>query len=111
MRLAAKLCLAWGIADVIGWLDSQPKEILDFWEAFDAIEPIGDRWMQTATLSSVLDALMSIVAATGGMKKEIRDWESFMPSRFERSAKPVRLSPAQSADEMQSILAKLTGVG
>jgi hypothetical protein len=54
---------------------------------------------------------MSIVAATGGMKKEIRDWESFMPSRFERSAKPVKITRQQSADEMRSILAKATGVG
>ena len=103
--------MAWGIADVEGWLDSQPKAVIDFWEAFDSLEPVGDHWMQTATLASVLDALMAIVAATGGMKKEIRDWESFMPNRFERSAKPVRLTRQQSAEEMHSILAKATGVG
>ena len=40
--LAARLCLIWGIADFVAWRDSlDGTRILDQWEAFDLLEPIG----------------------------------------------------------------------
>lgn len=42
LRLAGRLCLLWGIADVSAWRDSlDGTRVLNFWEAFDMLEPIG----------------------------------------------------------------------
>lgn len=77
--LAARLCFAWGIPDVYGWLNSQPKEVIDFWEAFDSIEPIGEAWMQSARIG---------MQVSMGQALEPRPtMDDFLPPRFHKDTR------------------------
>ena len=78
-------------------MDSIPKSVLDFWEAFDAVEPIGDRWIQTAQLSSQLE----LVLCKGLNGYTPRTIDDFMPTRYLREEKE---KPMQTADDMQNIM-------
>lgn len=78
--LAARLALQWGIVDVRGWLRTLPRGALDFWEAFDMLEPIGEQWKQTAQITW---------ASTLDLFKEPRQPDDFMPPRFEQVKKEV----------------------
>jgi hypothetical protein len=83
--LAARLCFAWGIPDVIGWLDEVPSRVIDFWIAFDAVEPIGEHWRQTAEVNSRLSQLAGLAALNYGAKLEQETSDECMPQRYVRA--------------------------
>lgn len=94
--LAGRLALQWGIVDVRAWLRALPRGALNFWEAFDAVEPIGEQWRQTAQLTW---------ANTLENFKEPREPDDFMPPRFRR--KKRRIIPEDSgqiASQFQSLV-------
>lgn len=82
--LAARLCFAWGIEDVEAWLDSVSPRVLDFWQAFDSIEPIGEQWRQTAETNALLSRIVEFQAAKLGMELQKTTIEDCMPQRFKR---------------------------
>lgn len=91
--LAARLALQWGIVDVRGWLRTLPRGALDFWEAFDMVEPIGEQWSQTAQLTW---------ASTLDVFKEPKEPDDFMPPRFIRPTKEVAAKlPTQDEAKQQ----------
>lgn len=90
--LAARLALHWGIVDVRGWLRTLPRGALDFWEAFDMLEPIGEQWKQTAQLTW---------ASTLDVFKNPREPDDFMPTRFERASKPAKVELPQPEEAKQ----------
>jgi hypothetical protein len=75
--LAGKLALHWGILDVEAWLSSLPAGALDFWMAFDQLQPIGDDWFQTALIAQ--QASFGTFAQAG---VDIPEIDSFMPARY-----------------------------
>jgi hypothetical protein len=82
--LACKLALRWGILDVQAWLSSLPAGALDFWMAFDQLQPIGDEWLQTALVAQ--QASFGAFAQAG---VDVPELESFMPARY----KPKKRKP------------------
>ena len=55
-----------------------PIGTLDFWEAFDAVEPIGGQWEQSAMIAHQI-AIKTFCDA--GQKPP--EWEQFMPPRYQ----------------------------
>lgn len=88
LRLAARLCFAWGIADVQAWLETVPKHVLDFWQAFDSVEPIGEAWKQAAQTQCLLERQIELEAMKVGAKFEPSTFERHMPARY--SPEPKR---------------------
>lgn len=87
--LAARLCFAWGIPDVIGWLSETPKHVVDFWIAFDSVEPIGEQWRQTSETNSRLSQVAGLLALTTGVKFDAEEPDDCMPQRFQRAKKRI----------------------
>lgn len=92
--LAGRLALQWGIVDVQAWLRSLPRGALNFWEAFDSVEPIGEQWRQAATIawSASLDKF-----------KEAPDQESFMPPRYQAAPKTILPSSSEMENQFRSL--------
>lgn len=64
--------------------------ILDFWEAFDRIEPFGESWEQAATICAVVQNGQVMQSASMGVSLEPKTYLDYMPPRFVRPkvAKP-----------------------
>jgi len=101
--LAGRLALEWGIVDVRGWLSSLPRGALDFWEAFDMVEPIGERWRQSAMVSH--QSSMGVYLQAG---KEPPDVDDFMPPRYKRRKPPKEV--AKPVDEQFKDMLKIVGL-
>lgn len=56
--------------------------MLDFWEAFDAVEPIGEAWMQTAQTQCLLERQIELEAMKIGVPFEPSTFERHMPARY-----------------------------
>lgn len=97
--LAGKLALRWGILDVQAWLASLPAGALDFWMAFDQLQPIGDEWFQTALI-----AQQSSFGAFAQAGVAIPEVENFMPARY----RPKKKKPALVKDDGFDQLLKIT---
>lgn len=108
--LAGRLCLAVGIVDVEQWLTTDDAgRILDWWEAYDRINPLPDSWVQTASLCERVERLGYMVQAFAGAKvshDDIRSWQSFMPPRFVADKQRPK---AQSPDEQRKIIEQWAG--
>jgi hypothetical protein len=91
----------------MGWLRTLPAGALNQWEAFDAVEPIGDEWKQTAQLSLMLRNLFEIQLATSGVKTEPITLDDFMPARYRRP--PVK-KKKKDPKAMFNSLASLFGL-
>ena len=89
------MCLKLGIDDVLGWLDRVDRSVLDFWIAFDAIEPIGDEWQQVAELKRLLAQLSAFQSAACGVVLAIPETDELMPDRYRPA--PVKRKPAPIA--------------
>lgn len=85
-----------------------PSGTLDFWEAFDAVEPIGEEWMQAATVAHQ----SSLYAYCKAGKKPL-DVEEYMPSRYRRTvkAKKVELPTAEESKMQFQALVGFFGFG
>lgn len=64
------------------WLTQIPPRVLDFWEAFDRIEPIGDQWQQTAMIAQQLSQGHSFQMAAVGKNYDPKPYKDFMPARW-----------------------------
>ena len=106
MRLAGRLCLQLGIDDPEKWLASTEKRVVDFWLAYDRIEPIGDRWLQTSILASSLSRIEATLFAANGAKGEVVDFREFMPARWIRDKPPKK---KKSGISMMAMRRKLEG--
>lgn len=71
-----------GILDVDQWLTETPARVLDYWEAFDRVEPIGDQWLQTAQICEMLSRGHTVAMAAVGQKLEPKTIEDLMPARW-----------------------------
>jgi hypothetical protein len=61
---------------------------MDFWMAFDSVEPIGESWRQTAETNSMLSNVIAYQAAGMGIKIDPGTIEDNMPSRYMRAKRP-----------------------
>jgi hypothetical protein len=102
--LAGRLALEWGIVDVQAWLASLPRGALDFWAAFDQVEPIGERWAQSAMIAH--QAAFGVYCQAG---KEPPDFEDYMPPRWKRPKKRVEITLPKSADDNASAFKSMLG--
>jgi hypothetical protein len=83
--LAYRLAFQWGIVDVKKWLSSLPRGALDGWEAFDAVEPIGEHWRQTAQLTTIVTRLIEQNKVYNGFEvAEPATIDGNMPARYRR---------------------------
>jgi hypothetical protein len=94
-----------GVIDVEEFLDKTPTSVMDFWEAFDSIEPIGEQWLQTAQLSFLLDRLFASMIKGG----KVHEVEEFMPPRYKPTEKAPGRKPVQSVGDIRSALQSLMG--
>lgn len=78
--------------DVERWLQSIPKGALDKWEAFDAVEPIGENWLQTAKIVTAIEKLIGIEYARAQVKRDEVKQNDIMPIRYRR---PKRKKPKE----------------
>lgn len=91
----------------MGWLDEVPKHVIDFWLAFDAIEPIGDAWEQTAEINAKLSQILGLVAfGVHGAVLDSQTAEDNMPTRYARTKK--RLAAVQTKPATKSEFEQLT---
>jgi len=84
---------------------------MDFWMAFDAVEPIGDQWRQFAELRSSVMQLLSVMYAANGVKFQAPvAWQEYMPERFmwDRPETPVTPEPEK---DKESQMAEMKRVG
>lgn len=100
--LAARLCFAWGIPDVEQFLEDTPADVIDFWLAFDRIEPIGESAWQSARIEAMLYSIRQAVLAFGGQRTDCITPEDCMPPRFMPYKRQIS-SPA-SLSSMASVL-------
>jgi hypothetical protein len=91
----------------MGWLRTLPAGTLNQWEAFDAVEPIGEQWEQTAQLSLLIRRMYELQLATAGGKPESMDFEDFFPARYRK--KPVK-KKKKDPKAMFTSLASLFGL-
>lgn len=61
--------------------------MLDYWEAFDQIEPIGEQWLQTAQICEFLSRGHTVAMAAVGKTLEPKSIEDLMPPRWKPPAK------------------------
>ena len=107
--MAYRLCLKWGIQDPAAWMQSLPAGALNQWLAWDMVEPMGERWMQTAKL---LEALYLPLYARAD--EEPPDASDFMPDRFYRpkvSAASILKQSAESCKAMANQVKSMFGFG
>lgn len=64
------------------WLTETPARVLDYWEAFDHVEPIGEQWLQAAQICEMLSRGHVVAMATVGQTLEPKSIEDFMPARW-----------------------------
>lgn len=99
--LAYRLAYQWGIVDVKKWLASLPRGALDGWQAFDAIEPIGEHWRQTAQLTTMVERLIEQNALYNGYDNfEPSTIDNHMPARYrrEKTKKQTATKSTKSAE-------------
>ncbi len=66
----------------MSWVEHLPRGVLNQWLAWDKVEPMGEEWMQTA---SIVQSINLPMFARAG--KELPDVETFMPDRYRRPKK------------------------
>jgi hypothetical protein len=81
---------------------SVDRRILDFWEAYDRIEPLPDTWAQSAQVCTQLEKIATYILATNGQEYTPTPYKDFMPARWEEPPKPVPRK--QSAEEVAAEL-------
>lgn len=83
--------------------------MLDFWEAFDAVEPIGERWRQTAETNVLLERLMEWEAAKHGQKFEPATVDNHMPARYiaPKKPKPKQTEQKPTSTDFERVAATL----
>ena len=64
-----------------------PARVLDFWQAYDRLEPIGDSWMQSAMICQQLSTGHGYQLASVGVKHEPKSFTDFMPSQYRKPRK------------------------
>lgn len=93
------MCFAWGVADVYKWLEEVNPNVLDFWQAFDSIEPIGENWRQAAQITTIVERLIEFTAAINGSENFTPSTiDDNMPARYHREKKAKVLSDAKPQD-------------
>jgi hypothetical protein len=80
------------------------SRILDFWEAFDRIEPIGGRWKQAAMIAHEVSINHAVTMATVGGKLDPKPIEDFMPPQYRP---PKKAKPRKRGLSMSAMRAKL----
>lgn len=103
--LAGRLALEWGIVDVKGWLQSLPRGALDFWAAFDQVEPIGERWAQSAMIAH--QSAFGVYCQAG---KDPPPFEDYMPPRWKRPKKKVEITLPTSAEDNAAAFKSMLGM-
>lgn len=66
----------------MNWVEHLPRGVLNQWLAWDRVEPMGEAWMQTA---SIMQAIHLPTFAKAG--QDLPEVESFMPDRYRRPKK------------------------
>ena len=80
-----------------------PTRVLDFWEAFDRIEPIGEHWLQTAMLGQTLSEGHVLTMASVGHEHSPKSYEDFMPGRW---VPPQKAPPPRKGLGLNAMRAK-----
>jgi hypothetical protein len=82
---------------VDAWLAGLDPTVLDWWLAFDRIEPISQPWTHTATLCAAVWEALSAIAAAQGVELPARKPEYWIPNRQAvESRQPTnRIDPEQ----------------
>lgn len=86
----------------------EASDVLDFWEAFDRVDPIGDDWHQSAMLAMQIYQCYSAIMARGGQATDPKPFDDFMPPRWlppDGGGKPVKkgLSLSQMREKQEQI--------
>ena len=106
--IAGRICFQAGVLDVEEWLTREEStRILDWWEAYERVNPLPDSWVQTATICRSIAELRASVMATVGVTtkaEDIASWQSFMPERY-RAEKPST-EPIQSPEQQRKVVEK-----
>lgn len=64
------------------WLETLPEGMLNQWIAWDKVEPMGESWLQTASIVQAIN--LPLYAQSG---QDIPEAEVFMPPRYKRPKK------------------------
>jgi hypothetical protein len=89
-------------------MDSVAPRVLDFWQAFDAVEPIGEQRLQSARIEAMLSRVVEYIAATNGHEMEPTTINDCMPWRYKRETKQtVTPKPSDPKTEFAQVAASL----
>jgi hypothetical protein len=86
-----------------------PAGRLNQWVAWDKVEPMGEAWLQTATLTQA--AHLDLFVRAG---KECPEVEDFMPARYARkkvTLKSILMDGVGTAKEMAGQVKAMFGFG
>jgi hypothetical protein len=86
-----------------------PAGQLNQWVAWDKVEPMGEAWLQTATLAHATHLDLFVRAG-----KDCPEIEEFMPSRYARkkvSLKSILMDGMDTAKEMAGQVKAMFGFG
>jgi hypothetical protein len=90
----------------MSWVKTLPRGTLDQWAAFDAVEPIGEQWLQTAKIVTAIEKLVHIKYMQAGVDAKAPSQNDAMPSRYQRpKVKKPKAKPADSANAFGRIAA------
>lgn len=96
-----------GILDVKEFMMRVPRRVLDFWVAFDRIEPIGEEWLQNSILGHELSRLRSTIYAVNGTEVVPQPFEDYMPIRWTGRDKKNKPKQAKTGLSMNALRGKI----
>lgn len=88
-------------------MEDTPSRVIDFWEAFDSVEPLGEQWMQTAQISHLLDRIF----ACHSNSTKIYPVEDYMPPRYTKPPAVVQTKKVQRVTDMKAVLSSFMKKG
>jgi hypothetical protein len=92
-------------------METVPKNVLDFWTAFDAVEPIGEIWKQSAQTQCLIERQIELEAMKVGAKFEPSTFERHMPARFMPDPQPKPKRTKRAAMNEFEKLGESLGLG
>lgn len=82
-------------------MESIGSHVLDFWVAFDSVEPIGDEWEQTACIRESLASVFGALIVQKDNTVEPATAMDFMPARYIRDQEPIEEDPPAVMDPVE----------
>lgn len=87
-------------------MNRTPREVLDRWIAFNAVEPLPMPWNQTAAVAAEIYGLLQMIAAQKGIKMPNQSPAEWIPTADQIVNRTKPAKPATLEDQMSWAMRK-----